>query len=203
MNSQGTDHGSVTTMPDADVDKDAEADAINKAVLEKYDRESITRHITQGPVKYLIAGICILYSLYHLYITFNPMPALLQRSVHVGVGFALIFLIFPASKKSSRKSVAWYDWIWFALSLSGMGYLIYEYQDIVTSRGGMANQVDVIFSLITVVCVLEGSRRITGWILPILAGIFLAYPFVSHLDFMPDRLLTRPYDMGDIFVNYS
>lgn len=70
--------------------------------------------------------------------------------------------------------MAWYDWIWFALSLSGMGYLIYEYQDIVTSRGGMANQVDVIFSLITVVCVLEGSRRITGWILPILAGIFLA-----------------------------
>lgn len=199
MNSQVTDHGSVTTMPDADVDKDAEADAINKAVLEKYDRESITRHITQGPVKYLIAGICILYSLFHLYITFNPMPALLQRSVHVGVGFALIFLIFPASKKSSRKSVAWYDWIWFALSLSGMGYLIYEYQDIVTSRGGMANQVDVVFSLITVVCVLEGSRRITGWILPILAGIFLAYPFVSHLDFMPDRLLTRPYDMGDIF----
>jgi len=69
----------------------------------------------------------------------------------------------------------------------------------VTSRGGMANQMDVIFSLITVVCVLEGSRRITGWILPILAGIFLAYPFVSHMDFMPDRLLTRPYDMGDIF----
>ncbi|WP_352310169.1 TRAP transporter permease [Psychrobacter sp. W2-37-MNA-CIBAN-0211] len=199
MNSQVTDHGSVTTKPDAHVDTDAEAAAINKAVLEKYDRESITRHITQGPVKYLIAGICILYSLFHLYITFNPMPALLQRSVHVGVGFALIFLIFPASKKSSRKSVAWYDWIWFALSLSGMGYLIYEYQDIVTSRGGMANQVDVIFSLITVVCVLEGSRRITGWILPILAGIFLAYPFVSHLDFMPDRLLTRPYDMGDIF----
>ncbi|WP_201577414.1 MULTISPECIES: TRAP transporter permease [Psychrobacter] len=178
---------------------DAETEAHNRAILEKYDRESITRNITQGPVKYFIAIICILYSIFHLYITFNPMPALLQRSVHVGVGFALIFLIFPASKKSSRKQVAWYDWIWFALSLSGMGYLIYEYQDIVTSRGGMANQVDVIFSIITVICVLEGSRRITGWILPILASIFLAYPFVSHLDFMPDRLLTRPYDMGDIF----
>ncbi|ERL55818.1 MULTISPECIES: TRAP transporter permease [Psychrobacter] len=199
MNSQVTDHGSVATLPNAHIDKDAEADAVNRAILEKYDRESITRHITQGPVKYIIAGLCILYSLFHLYITFNPMPALLQRSVHVGIGFALIFLIFPASKKSSRKRVAWYDWLWFAFSLSGMAYLIYEYQDIVTSRGGMANQVDVIFSLITVICVLEGSRRITGWILPILAGIFLAYPFVSHLDFMPDRLLTRPYDMGDIF----
>ncbi|GAA0311268.1 TRAP transporter permease [Psychrobacter aestuarii] len=204
MNSKVTDHNNDVPIhanndSETNVDAELEAQAHNQAVLEKYDRESITRHITQGPVKYFIAGICILYSLFHLYITFNPMPALLQRAVHVGVGFSLIFLIFPAGKKSSRKRVAWYDWIWFLLSLSGMSYLIYEYQDIVTSRGGMANSLDVIFSLITVVCVLEGSRRITGWILPILAGIFLAYPFISHMDFMPDRLLTRPYDMGDIF----
>lgn len=179
-------------------DKPSNADA-NQELLEKYDKESITRQLATGPVKYFIAGLCILYSIFHLYITFNPMPALLQRAVHVGVGFALIFLIFPAGKKTSRSKVAWYDWIWFVLSLTGVGYLIYEYQDIVTSRGGMANQVDVIFSIITVICVLEGSRRITGWILPVLALIFLAYPFVSHMDFMPDRLLTRPYDMGDIF----
>lgn len=224
MNSQVMDHNSGTPIYNDDANSNDDVNAnenailaqqtnahvetedyddvdpsVTQAILEKYDRESITRHITQGPVKYIIAAICILYSLFHLYITFNPMPSLLQRSVHVGVGFALIFLIFPASKKSSRKRVAWYDWIWFVLSLSGMTYLIYEYQDIVTSRGGMANLVDVIFSIITVICVLEGSRRITGWILPILASIFLLYPFVSHLDFMPDRLLTRPYDMGDIF----
>ena len=224
MNSQVMDHNSGTPIYNDDANSNDDVNAnenailaqqtnahvetedyddvdpsVTQAILEKYDRESITRHITQGPVKYIIAAICILYSLFHLYITFNPMPSLLQRSVHVGVGFALIFLIFPASKKSSRKRVAWYDWIWFLLSLSGMTYLIYEYQDIVISRGGMANSVDVIFSIITVICVLEGSRRITGWILPILASIFLLYPFVSHLDFMPDRLLTRPYDMGDIF----
>lgn len=175
------------------------SEQVNKQILEKYDRESITRHLTQGPAKYFIAAICILYSLFHLYITFNPMPALLQRAVHVGVGFGLIFLIFPATKSTSRSKVAWYDWIWLLLSISGVAYLFYAYQDIVTSRGGMANQVDIIFSIITVICVLEGSRRITGWILPILASIFLLYPFISHLNFMPDRLLTRPYDMGDIF----
>lgn len=175
------------------------SEQVNKQILEKYDRESITRHLTQGPVKYFIAAVCILYSLFHLYITFNPMPALLQRAVHVGVGFGLIFLIFPATKSTSRNKVAWYDWIWLLLSISGVVYLFYAYQDIVTSRGGMANHVDIIFSIITVLCVLEGSRRITGWILPILASIFLLYPFISHLNFMPDRLLTRPYDMGDIF----
>lgn len=212
MNSQVMDHNSGTTVSSdeaklskqpgfhdsTDIDDDVDPN-LTQAILEKYDRESITRHITQGPVKYIIAAICILYSLFHLYITFNPMPSLLQRSVHVGIGFALIFLIFPGSKKSSRKRVAWYDWVWFVLSLSGMAYLIYEYQDIVTSRGGIANQTDVLFSIITVICVLEGSRRITGWILPILASIFLLYPFISHMNFMPDRLLTRPYDFGDIF----
>src|SRR5699024_7588389 len=40
--------------------------------------------------------------------------------------------------------------------------------------------------------------RVTGPILPIVALIFLAYPFFSHMDFMPTRLMTRPFDLGDI-----
>ena len=38
-----------------------------------------------------------------------------------------------------------------------------------------------------------------GWMLPILGLIFLSYPFVSHFEWMPDRLLTRPYTFSDIF----
>ena len=175
------------------------ADANAQAVLEKFDRESITRHPTNKTVKWLIAAIAIAYSLFHVYITFNPMAELLQRSIHVAVGTALIFLIYPASKSSSRRSVAWYDWIWVLLSFVTAGYLIFEFSAITSTRGGIANQTDVIFSIITVIVVLESARRITGWILPIFALLFLVYPFVSHMDFMPDRLLTRPYDLGDIF----
>jgi TRAP transporter 4TM/12TM fusion protein len=183
----------------ATTDPDAPTAAQQQEILEKFDRESITRKVSNKYVKWFIAAICILYALFHLYITFNPMPALLQRAVHVGVGFALIFLIYPATKRGSRVRVAWYDWLWFLMSLAGAGYLIFEYQNIVTVRGGIPNQLDIIFSIITVLCVLEGTRRITGIILPLFALVFLAYPFFSHLDFMPDRLLTRPYDMGDIF----
>ena len=183
----------------AATDPDAPSAAQQQEILEKFDRESITRKVSNKYVRWFIAAICILYALFHLYITFNPMPALLQRAIHVGVGFALIFLIYPATKRGGRDRVAWYDWLWFLLSLSGAGYLIFEYQNIVTVRGGIPNQLDIIFSIITVLCVLEGTRRITGFILPLFALVFLAYPFFSHLDFMPDRLLTRAYDMGDIF----
>ena len=78
-------------------------------------------------------------------------------------------------------------------------YLFVEYQNIVTTRGGIPNTADIIFSMISVVLVFESARRIMGWGLPILALIFLAYPFVSGFDFMPDRLLTRTFDLGDIF----
>ncbi|WII94801.1 TRAP transporter permease [Moraxella haemolytica] len=168
-------------------------------ILEKYDRESVTRNNMGKATSYIIAALAIAYSIFHLYITFNPLPELIQRSVHVAVGIGLIFLIYPATKKSARNKVAPFDWIWLIASLSTAGYLIWQYQDIVSVRGGIPNQLDVMFSIIAVLVVLEGARRITGWILPIFALIFLAYPFISHMDFMPDRLLTRAYDMGDIF----
>lgn len=181
----------TTTQAHADMTQTQE-------ILEKYDRESVTRNPKSRTVSYLIAAIAIFYSLFHLYITFNPLPELVQRSIHVSVGLALIFLLYPASKKGSRSKVAWYDWLWVAASFLGAGYLMMEYQAIIT-RGGIPNQLDIIVSMITVLVVLEGARRITGWILTIFALIFLAYPFISHMDFMPNRLLTRPYDLGDIF----
>ncbi|MGO1400102.1 MAG: TRAP transporter permease, partial [Moraxellaceae bacterium] len=194
------------STPIAPSDKeDLSADSANPSaekqqeILEKFDKESITRKLSNKKLGWLLSALAIAYALFHLYITFNPMPALLQRSVHVGVGFALIFMIYPAAKGSSRQRVAWYDWILFFMSLSGVAYLLIEYQNIVTVRGGIPNQWDILFSIITVLCVLEGTRRITGFILPLFALVFLAYPFFSHLGFMPDRLLTRPYDVGDIF----
>lgn len=173
--------------------------ANTQEILEKYDRESVTRNGLGKMTNHIIAAIAIFYSLFHLYITFNPLPELVQRSIHVAVGVGLIFLIYPATKKSKRNKVSVLDWLWMLASFSTAGYLIWQYQDIATVRGGIPNQLDIVFAIITVLVVLETARRITGWILPAFASVFLIYPFVSHFDFMPDRLLTRPYDMGDIF----
>lgn len=168
-------------------------------ILEKFDRESVVRKLSNHRITVFIAVLAILYSLFHLYNTYYPMPELKQRAIHVGLGIALIFLIYPISKKASRTKIPFIDWILFLLSLATVGYLLVEYQDIMTTRGGIPNKLDIIFAIITVLLVLEASRRITGLILPVLALIFLAYPFFSSMSFMPDRLLTRPYDLGDIF----
>ncbi|MDG6894159.1 TRAP transporter permease [Volucribacter amazonae] len=168
-------------------------------ILEKYDRESVTRQSNNRFTKGLISLIAVLYSLFHLYITFFPMPTLLQRAIHVGVGLVLIFLIYPATQQSRQKGVRWYDWLLVLVAAAGVLYLINQYQAIMTVRGGIPNHLDIIMSVLTVIAVLEATRRVTGWVLIIFALIFLIYPFISSMDFMPDRLLTRPYDLADVF----
>lgn len=174
-------------------------DQQQQELLEKFDRESVTRNPINKSVRWFIAALAISYSLFHLYITFNPLPELIQRAAHVSIGLALIFLLYPARQASSRQKVAWTDWIWVIASFVSFFYLFKEYQAIMTTRGGIPNTLDIVFSIMTVVLVVEAARRVMGWMLPVLGLIFLSYPFVSHFDWMPDRLLTRPYTFSDIF----
>lgn len=168
-------------------------------ILEKYDAESKVRKFTSKKIMIIVSVFAILYSLFHLYITFNPIPTLQQRAIHVAAGLGLIFLLYPTTKNQDRSKVVWYDWILFVLSLASAGYLIIEYTAIVTTRGGIPNTMDIILAIMTVVLVLEAARRVTGMILPVLALIFMIYPFISHMSWLPMKMMTRQYELGDIF----
>ena len=168
-------------------------------ILEKYDKESVVKTGQSQWQKHIITIVSVAYSLFHLYITFYPMPTLLQRALHVGIGALLIFLVYPAAKKYSKRGIMWFDWILGILALITAGYLCYEYDALMTTRGGIPNENDIIFAIITTLIVIEAARRLTGYILIIFSLLFLLYPFISSMDFMPDRLLTRYYDIGDIF----
>lgn len=173
--------------------------AQQQEILEKFDRESVTRQPTNRSVLWFMSALAISYSLFHLFITYHPLPELIQRAAHVSIGLGLIFLLYPARQRTSRSKVSLIDWGLMLLSFASFAYLLIEYQDIMTTRGGIPNQLDVMFAILTVVLVIEAARRVMGWMLPILGLIFLAYPFISHFNWMPDRLLTRPYTISDIF----
>ncbi len=170
-----------------------------EAVQEKYDKDARTRQFSNKTIVWIVTIVAVLYSLFHLYMVFNPMPALQQRSIHVAVGLALVYMLYPMFKKQDRSKLPVLDWVLAAISLFTAGYILIEYDAIVTERGGIPNTIDIIMAIITVVLILEAARRVTGWILPILALVFLAYPFFSHMDFLPNMMMTRPFDAGDIF----
>lgn len=182
------------------IDITQDTEEVDPAVLDKFNEASKMRDFDR---KKVIAGmvfiIAIAYSAFHLWIQFNPLSTLKQRSIHVAVGLALIFLLFPAYRKQIRTRVPLYDWILFAFSFFTAIYIIVEYTEIVNVRSGIPNNIDIAVGILATILVLEAARRVTGPILPVVALLFLAYPFFSHMDFLPIKLMTRPFDMGDIF----
>lgn len=168
-------------------------------VLEKYDSEAKVRKLNNRSIVFVIGFMGVLFSLFHIYATFEPLPTLIMRSVHLMFALGLVFLIYPTFNKQDRTKIPVYDWVFFGLSLTSFIYLLVEYEAIMTTRGGIPNNLDITMAILTVLLVLEGARRVTGLILPILALIFLAYPFFSHLEFLPRIMMTRQFDLGDIF----
>ncbi len=64
-----------TAIPDTEI-----PDKQVQKVLEKYDTESNTRKWKNKGLVWFFSLLTIGYALFHLYITFYPLPTLLQRS---------------------------------------------------------------------------------------------------------------------------
>src|SRR5699024_1800212 len=69
---------------------------------------------------------------------------------------------------------AWYDIVLASISITTTVYIFIDYLNII-NRGGIPNNLDIVFGLILMLLVLEAARRMTGWALPILATLFFFY----------------------------
>ncbi|SDY59405.1 TRAP transporter permease [Tindallia californiensis] len=144
-------------------------------LLEKYDAEARTRTYKSKGMSVFISVFAIAISLYHLYTAyFGTLVTLKHRSLHVAMILALAYLLYPAHKRASRQKLSWYDAVCAVLAVSVTVYIFYDYLGIV-HRAGIPNQADLFFGAVLVILVLEAARRVTGWALPSLGLIFIAY----------------------------
>jgi TRAP transporter 4TM/12TM fusion protein len=176
---------------------DIEPEVVDENLLEKFDTEArfrkFGRDTTPGKIIFLVA---VALSLFHLYTAWNgPLVTLVHRSVHVSVIMSLVYLLYPATKKSSKSKPTILDWILSGLSISLSGYIIVNYNSLVM-RAGMPNNVDIAFGIMAVLLVLEAGRRITGKEIAILASIFLLYAFFGSK--LPNLVAHRGYGIRDI-----
>lgn len=159
-----------------------------QALLEKYDTESNTRKI--GGYKGIVIYVLLLaFTLFQLYTAIEgQFPAQIQRTVHLGFGLTLIFLLFPARKKGNKNKIAWYDYILSALGAFVGAYWVLNYDRLVNSLG-ILESMDFAIGLIVTLLVLEAARRAVGLPITIIAGLFLLYAyFGQHMpDFMAHR----------------
>ncbi|HIV75346.1 MAG TPA: TRAP transporter permease [Candidatus Pseudogracilibacillus intestinigallinarum] len=145
-------------------------------LLKKFDAESNTRNLT-GIAAWIVFGLLISFSLFQLYTgAFGQYTAYIQRTVHLGFALVLIFLLFPARRKTVRNSVPWYDMILILLAIIVCGYWP-MYYDTLVQHVGTISDTQLIIGGIAILLVLEASRRAVGLPIMIIASVFLLYAY--------------------------
>ncbi|MBL8834965.1 MAG: TRAP transporter permease [Alphaproteobacteria bacterium] len=132
-------------------------------------------------IGWLIAATGAAMSLYHMWvIAFAPPEALIFRGTHLLFAMALTFLIYPFARKRGGEHPGLVDWAMLALSGVVIGYLFWNYRYIVDRiiYIDQLEPVDLVVGVLGVVLVLEATRRVIDWALPVTAIVFLAYCFI-------------------------
>ncbi|MBM3486199.1 MAG: TRAP transporter fused permease subunit, partial [Alphaproteobacteria bacterium] len=146
----------------------------------------------KGWLAWVIGGLAVAASLFHLYAAYGIVPTQLLRPVHVAIILVLIFLLYPPIPRR-RDRIAWFDVIAACLAVAVVVYMI-DGGDDFTDRNTLPNQTDQIVGIVFIALVLEATRRSTGWIMPVVALAFIAYGlFGPHL---PPPWTHRGYDIG-------
>jgi TRAP transporter 4TM/12TM fusion protein len=136
-------------------------------------------------LKIAVALIAIAMSLYHMHAAaFGPPEALIFRGTHLLFALTLVFLLFPSRPGGGMG--------WRALDavlmLAGWGIVLhiffnYEYY---TNRIIYIDELtlqDKFWAVAAILVVLEGTRRVLGWALPLTAIAFLAYAASTQVTF--------------------
>jgi TRAP transporter 4TM/12TM fusion protein len=148
-----------------------------------------------GLVGALITAIAVAVSLYHLYAAYDIVPAHIFRPSHVACVLFLAFLLFPLLPRF-RDRVRWWDWVLAVASVATVGYMLWQgegYGD----RAISPEWWDYVVGVVFIALLLEATRRSTGWIMPVVAIVFILYALFGHLlpapwthrGYSPDRLV--------------
>lgn len=134
--------------------------------------------------RYLFLAVAVPFTLFHVWVAWQGWPAPFERRVlHVGGGFALLFLLLPlglADRPRLRAASTALDLAVAAFALVQAVYLV-QSSDRLLTKTGLVDPLDAVFGVVTLVIVVEGTRRALGWGLALLATLALAYLFLGHL----------------------
>ncbi|MEO8506087.1 MAG: TRAP transporter permease [Betaproteobacteria bacterium] len=126
-------------------------------------------------LRWTALGIAVAMSLYHMYIAaFGPPQAMIFRGTHLLFALTLVYLLFPF-RADSRWRVfdafllvaGWAAILHILLDFRSFENRIIYIDDLTTW--------DKVFAVALTLAVLDATRRVIGWALPLTALIFLAY----------------------------
>ena len=123
----------------------------------------------------IITVVGVAMSIFHIFTgQFGVYSAMIQRPVHLAFAFVIIFLLHPSKKEGGKWWMLFLDGVLILLSLFTLVHLVASFQEVVF-RGGAATKLDLWLGGLLILLILEGTRRVLGWPLPIIASVFILY----------------------------
>ena len=139
--------------------------------------ESIAIDPASKALKTLITVLAVAMSLYHMYVAgFGPPEAVIFRGTHLMFALGLVFLLYPSSSKGGIAARS-YDMLLLAMGIAAIAHIFIDYENFTRRIIYIddLSKTDLFYSFVMVVIVLEGTRRVIGWALPVTAMIFIVY----------------------------
>jgi TRAP transporter 4TM/12TM fusion protein len=157
-------------------------------ILEEF--EAPTRKL-KGTLGTIVSALAVITSLFALYGAFGTVMTLVTRLVHVMLILTLTLLVYPAARKFKNRGLG----LDIALALISIFVFAYPFIDLEPFMYRVANptSLDVIAGVLAMFLVLEATRRSTGFALPFLVLISLAYALWGGI--LPEPWGHRGYTM--------
>ena len=153
--------------------------------------EGKTRHLP-GLIGRFITAVLVVMSLYHLWATTATVVTQIHRTIHLLFVLFLTFLVYPGWKGAARR-IHPTDVILSLASVAALGYVIVDFEGFIY-RAVVPNTLDLVFGVLTILLVLEATRRSVGNALLIVVGGFILYAFAGP--WLPAPWTHRGYDLS-------
>lgn len=202
MQSKSRDHsGSSVAVTPQGVTAAGEPNLSQKnadEVLRKHDTSSRYR-TNLGWFGWVVGIISIIFTLYHLYAALErPFNTWIHSAFHLGGGTALIFMLYPVSRRllslqssgnrwkdillGRGRGVPWYDVVLAATAIYCNAYLYFNYEQLTGNAVqvlGYSTQ-DYVVATLGILLVLEGTRRCVGLPIIVIAVVAILYALFGN-----------------------
>src|SRR6266566_2133526 len=174
----------------------ADEPAIDAEALKKAEQfieaEEGASNKLPGTLGIFVSVTAVVMSLFHLYSAYAIVPTQVLRPVHVGFVLFLSYLLFPASKRY-RHRIMWWDWLAALGAVAVIAYILQGGDDI-WDRNTSPDNWDIVFGVALILLILEGMRRASGWVMPLVVASFVVYALFGEQ--LPGSWAHRSYEVG-------
>lgn len=158
--------------------------------VEILDSEVKSR-VYRGPAAVILGILSVAFIGWSIYGAMVPIETYVFRMVHLAFILLLAFLMFPYSNKAPD----WTKWLDIVLGLMGVATIAWAMidTDSFIRRSTMPDLPDVIMGIISIVLMLEVSRRTAGNVFTCVVAFFMLYTLYGN--YFPGVFSHKGYDL--------